>query len=188
MLNTVTLIGRFGADPEIRYTPSGLAVANFRVAVNDYWTGQNGEKQEKTHWFSCIAWKNLAETVEKYLSEGSLVGISGSLQQRSWQTDAGENRSTVEIVVRNLTILHGKKRDDAPRLTMTISPFERIGDKGIESQRDLARTLPPFLSIPFLPIVMQANDKRRETLSNNTIALTRWPTISPFRSEPSIAS
>jgi single-strand DNA-binding protein len=100
MLNTVALIGRLGADPEIRYTPSGVPVANFRVAVNEYWTDQNGEKQERTHWLSCIAWKNLAETVGKYLAKGSQVAISGSLQQRSWQTDAGETRSTVEIVVR----------------------------------------------------------------------------------------
>lgn len=123
MLNTVALIGRLGADPEIRYTPSGVAVANFRIAVNEYWTGQNGEKQERTHWFSCIAWKNLAETVGKYLAKGSQVGISGSLQQRTWQTDSGETRSTVEIVVRNLTMLDGKKRDDAPPVDDDDIPF-----------------------------------------------------------------
>jgi len=55
MLNTVALIGRLGADPEIRYTQSGVPVASFRVAVNEFWTGQNGEKQERIHWFSCIA-------------------------------------------------------------------------------------------------------------------------------------
>ena len=133
MLNTVALIGRLGADPEIRYTPSGVPAANFRVAVNEYlpaprlrqagWTGQNGEKQEKTHWFSCLAWKNLAETVGKYLAKGSQVGISGSLQQRTWQTDAGETRSTVEIVVRNLTMLDGKKRDDTPPVDDDDIPF-----------------------------------------------------------------
>jgi single-strand DNA-binding protein len=74
MLKTDALIGRLGANPEIRYTPSGIPVAGFRVAVNEYWTGQNGEKQERTHWFSCIAWKNLAETVGKYLSKGSQGG------------------------------------------------------------------------------------------------------------------
>lgn len=123
-MNTVALTGRLGADPEIRYTPSGVPVANFRVAVNEYWTGQNGEKQEKTHWFSCIAWKSLDETVGKYLAKGSQVGISGSLQSRRWreQTDAVETRSTVEIVVRNLTMLNGKKREDAPPVDDDI-PF-----------------------------------------------------------------
>lgn len=123
MLNTVALIGRLGASPEVRYTPSGVPVANFRIAVNEFWTDQSGEKQERTHWFSCIAWKNLAETVERYLSKGSQVGISGSLQQRSWQTEAGETRSTVEIVVRNLTMLDGKRREEAPPVDDDDIPF-----------------------------------------------------------------
>jgi len=123
MLNTVALIGRLGADPEIRYTPSGVPVANFRIAVNEYWTDQSSRKQERTHWFSCVAWKGLAETVERYLSKGSQVGISGSLQQRTWQNDAGETRSTVEIVVRNLTMLDGKKRESAPPAQDDDIPF-----------------------------------------------------------------
>ena len=116
MLNTVALIGRLGADPEIRYTSSGAPVANFRIAVNEYWKDQNGERQERTHWFTCVAWKNLAETIEKYLSKGSQVGISGSLQSRRWreQNEAGETRSTVEIVVRSLTMLDGKRRESVP--------------------------------------------------------------------------
>jgi len=76
-----------------------------------------------THWFSCIAWKNLAETVEKYLAKGSQVGISGSLRQKTWQTDAGENRSTVEIVVRNLTMLDGRKKEEAPAVADDDIPF-----------------------------------------------------------------
>ena len=87
------------------------------------WTDQDGERKERTHWFSCVAWKGLAETIENYLSKGSQVGISGSLQQRTWQggrrshppkNEMGETRSTVEIVVRNLTMLDNKRRDEAP--------------------------------------------------------------------------
>jgi single-strand DNA-binding protein len=122
MLNTVALIGRLGADPEIRYTSSGIPVANFRIAVNEFWTGQNGEKQERTHWFSCIAWKSLAEVAEKYLSKGSQIGISGSLRQKTWQTDAGEPRSMVEIVVRNLTMLD-RKKEEAPAVADDEIPF-----------------------------------------------------------------
>ena len=123
MLNVVALIGRLGADPEIRYTPSGVPVASFRIAVNEYWTDQNGERKEKTHWFSCVAWKGLAETIEKYLSKGSQVGISGSLQQRTWQNEMGETRSTVEIVVRNLTMLDNKRREEAPPIEDSDIPF-----------------------------------------------------------------
>jgi single-strand DNA-binding protein len=125
MLNTVALIGRLGADPEVRCTPSGVPVPNFRIAVNEFWTDQSGEKQERTHWFSCVAWKNLAETVGNYLAKGSQVGISGSLQSRRWreQTDAGETRSTVEIVVRNLTMLDGKRREESPPIDDSDIPF-----------------------------------------------------------------
>jgi len=123
MLNVVALIGRLGADPEIRYTPSGVPLASFRIAVNEYWTDQNGERKEKTHWFSCVAWKGLAETIEKYLSKGSQVGISGSLQQRTWQNEMGETRSTVEIVVRNLTMLDNKRREEAPPIDDSDIPF-----------------------------------------------------------------
>ena len=123
MLNVVALIGRLGADPDIRYTPSGVPVASFRIAVNEYWTDQDGERKERTHWFSCVAWKGLAETVEKYLSKGSQVGISGSLQQRTWQNEMGETRSTVEIVVRNLTMLDNKRREEAPPIEDSDIPF-----------------------------------------------------------------
>ena len=70
-----------------------------------------------------MAWKNLAETVGNYLAKGSQVGISGSLQQRTWQTDAGETRSTVEIVVRNLTMLDGKRREESPPIDDSDIPF-----------------------------------------------------------------
>ena len=129
MLNTVSLIGRLGADPEMRYTQTGVPVASFRIAVNEHRKDPAGEKQEKTHWFSCVAWKNVAETVVKYLAKGSQVGISGSLQSRRWrdQTDAGETRSTVEIVVRDLIPptagLDGRKREGGPAKGDDQIPF-----------------------------------------------------------------
>jgi len=119
----VALIGRLGTDPEVRCTASGVPVANFRIAVNEYRRDQNGERKERTHWFSCVAWRSLAETVEKYLSKGSQVGISGSLRQRTWQNEMGETRSTVEIVVRNLTMLDNKRREEVPIVEDNDIPF-----------------------------------------------------------------
>jgi single-strand DNA-binding protein len=107
----------------MRYTSNGVPVARFRIAVNEHRRDPAGEKQEKTHWFSCVAWKNVAETVVKYLAKGSQVGISGSLQQRSWQRDSGETRSVVEIVVRDLTMLDGRKREGAPAAGDDQIPF-----------------------------------------------------------------
>jgi len=70
-----------------------------------------------------VAWKGLAEIIEKYLSKGSQVGISGSLQQRTWQNEMGETRFTVEIVVRNLTMLDNKRREEAPPIEDSDIPF-----------------------------------------------------------------
>ena len=123
MLNIVAIVGHLGADPELKYTASGVPVANFRIAVNEFWTNQDGEKQERTHWFTCVAWKKLAETVGEYLRKGSHVAVSGSLQQRTWQNEVGETRSTVEIVVRSLTMLDKKKHEEAPPIEDEDIPF-----------------------------------------------------------------
>ena len=123
MLNIVAIVGHLGADPELKYTSSGVPVASFRIAVNEFWTNQDGEKQERTHWFSCVAWKKLAETIGEYLKKGSHVAVSGSLQQRTWQNEVGETRSTVEIVVRSLTMLDKKKHEETPPIEDEDIPF-----------------------------------------------------------------
>ncbi len=123
MLNIVAIAGHLGADPELKYTSSGVPVASFRIAVNEFWTNQDGEKQERTHWFTCVAWRKLAETIGEYLRKGSHVAVSGSLQQRTWQNEVGETRSTVEIVVRSLTMLDKKKHEEAPPIEDEDIPF-----------------------------------------------------------------
>jgi len=123
MLNIVAIVGHLGADPELKYTASGVPVANFRIAVNEFWTNQDGERQERTHWFTCVAWKKLAEAIGEYLKKGSHVAVSGSLQQRTCQNEVGETRSTVEIVVRSLTMLDKKKHEEAPPIEDEDIPF-----------------------------------------------------------------
>jgi len=104
-LNKVLLIGYLGADPEIRYTPSGAAVANFRMATKDQWTNKEGEKQERTEWHRIVAWRKLGETCGEYLHKGSLVYIEGSLQTRDWQDRDGNKRYTTEIVAYRMQML-----------------------------------------------------------------------------------
>jgi len=88
------------------------------------WTDQSSQKQERfTLLGNSDREKGLAETIERYLSKGSQVGISGSIQQRTWQNDAGDTRSTVEIVVRNLTMLDGKRRESVPPAQDDDIPF-----------------------------------------------------------------
>jgi len=99
MSNNVTLIGNLVDDPELRFTPSGVALAKIRLAVNRRWRGQDGEWQEDTSFFTGTVWREQAESVAESLQKGARVIVVGRLEQRSWQTDQGENRSVVEIQI-----------------------------------------------------------------------------------------
>ena len=91
-VNKVILIGNLGADPELRYTNNGTAVANFRIATNDQWTDKNGEKQERAEWHNIVAWSKLGEICGKYLKKGRPVYVEGRLQTRQWE-DADKKRA-----------------------------------------------------------------------------------------------
>lgn len=104
-LNKVMLIGYLGDDPEIRYTPSGSAVANFRIATTEQWTNKEGERQERTEWHKIVAWRRLGEICGEYLHKGSLVYIEGRLQTRSWEDADGNKRWTTEIVADRMQML-----------------------------------------------------------------------------------
>lgn len=97
MSNQVTVVGNLTREPELRYTPSGAAVAKFGLAVNRSYTNRNGEKVEDTSFFNVNAWRQLAENVAESLSTGTRVIVSGRLQSRSWETEDGQKRSVVEI-------------------------------------------------------------------------------------------
>jgi single-strand DNA-binding protein len=99
MSSNVTLIGNLVDDPELRFTPSGVAMAKIRVAVNRRWRGQDGEWQENTSFFTGTVWREQAEQAAESLQKGARVIITGRLEQRSWETEAGEKRSVVEVQV-----------------------------------------------------------------------------------------
>ena len=97
--NTVTIVGNCTRDPELRFTPSGQAVANFGVAVNRRWQNrQTQEWEEATSFFDISCWQQLAENVAESVQKGTRVVITGRLDQRSWETQDGDKRSKVEIV------------------------------------------------------------------------------------------
>lgn len=108
MINKAILIGNLGADPEIRYTQSGTAVATFTVATTERWKGQDGQMQENTEWHRIVAWQRLAEICGEYLNKGSKVYIEGRLQTRKWQDQSGNDRYTTEIVAREMKMLSPK--------------------------------------------------------------------------------
>jgi single-strand DNA-binding protein len=107
-VNKVILVGNLGADPELRYTNSGAAVANFRIATNERWNDKNGQQQERTEWHNIVAWGKLGEICGKYLKKGRSVYVEGRLQTRSWEDHSGNKRYTTEIVAQVMQMLGGR--------------------------------------------------------------------------------
>lgn len=104
-VNKVILIGNLGADPEIRYTPSGVAVANFRIATSDTRTNKDGQKETKTEWHRIVAFGRLAEICGEYLAKGRPVYIEGRIQTRSWDDKDGNKKYMTEIVTTTMQML-----------------------------------------------------------------------------------
>lgn len=118
-LNKVMLIGNLGADPEVRYSPNGMAVANVRLATNESWRDkESGETQERTEWHRVVLFGRLAEVVKEYLHKGSQIYVEGRLQTRKWQDKDGQDRYSTEIVASDMQMLGGRggtaSFDDAP--------------------------------------------------------------------------
>ena len=107
MINKAILIGNLGADPEVRYTQSGTAVANFNLATTETWT-KEGNKEEKTEWHRIVAFGRLGEICGEYLSKGSKAYVEGRIQTRQWDDKDGNKRYTTEIVAREMKILTPK--------------------------------------------------------------------------------
>lgn len=122
-INKVILIGNLGRDPEIRYTPSGLAIANITLATGEAWKDkQSGEMQERTEWHRVVFYQRLAEIVGEYLRKGSKVFVEGRLRTTKWQDKTtGQDRYTTEIVADNMQMLDSKNASMGEQ----AAPFEK---------------------------------------------------------------
>lgn len=109
MLNKVQIIGRLGADPELRYTQAGQATCSLRIATDESYTDKNGNRVEATEWHRVIAFQRAAENCNKYLSKGSLVYVEGKLSTRKWQDQNGQDRYTTEIRAERVQFLDRKE-------------------------------------------------------------------------------
>ncbi len=108
-INKVILIGNLGADPEVRYMPSGAAVANLRIATSEAWRDkQTGEQQERTEWHRVVLFRRLGEIAGEYLRKGAKVYVEGRLQTRKWQGQDGADRYTTEIIANELQMLDSR--------------------------------------------------------------------------------
>lgn len=126
-VNKVILIGNLGRDPEVRYTPNGLAVANITIATSESWKDkQSGEMQERTEWHRVVMYQRLAEISGEYLRKGSKVYIEGRLQTRKWQDkNTGQDRYTTEIIADTMQMLDSKGggANDVPAMEKSAAPI-----------------------------------------------------------------
>lgn len=114
-VNKVILIGHLGADPEVRFTSAGQAVASLRIATADNWTDKSGNRQERTEWHNVTAWGKTAENCGKFLAKGRQVYVEGHLQSREYQDKEGQTRKVWEVVADNVTFLGAGERREEPK-------------------------------------------------------------------------
>jgi len=106
-VNKVILVGNLGNDPDLRTTPSGSSVCEFRIATNESWNDKDGQRQERTEWHRVVVWGKRAEICNKYLSKGRQVYLEGRLRTRSWEDKEGNKRYTTEIIANDVQFLSG---------------------------------------------------------------------------------
>lgn len=122
-LNKVLLIGNLGKDPEVSYTPSGIAVAKFSMATTDRWKDDSGNPQERTEWHNIVVWRKLAEICGQYIKKGSRIYLEGRLQTRSWDDkNTGVKRYTTEIIADDLIMLDAKGAGAGSSVAEEIQP------------------------------------------------------------------
>jgi single-strand DNA-binding protein len=132
-VNKVILIGNLGANPEVRFTQGGKAVANLRIATSERWTDKDGNKQETTEWHRVVLFGRQAEIAQQYLTKGRSVFIEGRIQTRQWQDQQGQKRYSTEIVCQNMQLLGGRgemSRDDSGAGAMVPPDDPMAGDFG----------------------------------------------------------
>ncbi len=141
-INKVILVGNLGNDPEVKYMPSGGAVANVSVATTDSWKDkQSGERQERTEWHRVVFFGRLAEIAGEYLRKGSQVYVEGRLQTRKWQGQDGQDRYTTEIVANDMQMLGGRGGggggfEDAPARASSGKPASQPPAKDVPDEFD----------------------------------------------------
>ncbi len=109
MYQQITLIGNLGNDPEMRYTPSGVPVVSFSLAVNKSWVGQDGQKQDKTLWFRVTGWRKTAEVVAQYLTKGQKVLVVGEIEEaRTFVDRDGNHRASLEVTAQTVRFLNSR--------------------------------------------------------------------------------
>lgn len=129
-MNKIMLIGNLGRDPEMSYTPNGVAVTKFSIAVSRFTKSPTGERQEETEWFNIVAWRQLAETCNTYLRKGNKVFIEGRIQTRKYTDRNGVERTAVDVIASDMEMLTPKSAQTpaASFVGGTTSENDDLGD------------------------------------------------------------
>src|SRR5919199_3075961 len=132
-LNRVQLIGNLTRDVDIRYTPSGAAVASFGIATNRSWKTDDGQQHEETEFHNIVAWNKLAELCSQFLHKGRKVYVEGRLATREWQDQQEQKRSRTEIIIDDLILLDNQKQEQkeqpAAHPTVNDAASEKLADE-----------------------------------------------------------
>jgi single-strand DNA-binding protein len=142
-VNKVILVGNLGRDPELRYIPSGQAVANFTLATNERWRDKEGNNQERTEWHRIVVWGKSAENCAQFLQKGRSVYVEGKLQTQEWEDKDGNKRKTTEVVAQTVQFLGGRGGAEMGGGPSGDSDSSGSGSGGGESPR------PPSSDVPF---------------------------------------
>jgi single-strand DNA-binding protein len=143
LLNKVVLIGRLGADPELRYTPNGTAVCNFTLAVQRDYTNSQGERD--VDWVDIVVWRKLAEVCANHLEKGRLVAVDGRLQIRSYETNEGQKRRIAEVVANNVTFLDwGNNNNNNSRNNSTTN-----SKNNSSNDNNMVQSMEEDIEVPF---------------------------------------
>jgi len=124
MMNKAIIVGHLGADPEVRQSQNGIAIANFNVATTSKWKDRDGQQQEQTEWHRIVVFGRLGEVCGQYLHKGAKVYIEGRIQTRQWDDRDGNKRYTTEIVAGEMTMLDSRQNISA-RSDRVIEPFRK---------------------------------------------------------------
>lgn len=127
-INKAILIGNLGRDPEIRYTPSGVAVVNFSIATTENWTNKDGGRETRTEWHRIVAFGKLGEICGQYLSKGKQVYIEGRIQTREWEDRDKNKRYTTEIVAQQMQMLGARGPEDSGGSSMDTQQGPDLSD------------------------------------------------------------
>jgi single-strand DNA-binding protein len=128
MLNKVMLIGYVGADSEMKFTPGGIPVANFSLAVKETYKNGGGEKKTNTLWIRCVAWRRWAEIAGEFVTRGKFLFLEGRLQLRSYEDREGQKRNVTEVVVTALRFLGPPKNGTGPKAAESSKPSEPVDE------------------------------------------------------------